>query len=500
MKPGVSALMHRIPGLGISRLGISCLAALLACACADQAASRQTTGGDPSSDLVISDVTVVSPERAAPLEHAYVRISDERIAEVSDRPLAGKENIDGKGRYLIPGLIDTHVHLAVAPGFPASMTAADVAANPEIVAEALAQEPKSYLYSGFTTVLDLVGSGDRIARWNAYDLRPDAHFCGAAVIFNHQVRHVRFPNFSYAESTSQMVSLLTSPAQDTAQTVVARIADDGAICVKTMYDSYAMMTPSVEELKTLVAAAHARGLPVFIHANRREGQALAVAGGVDVIAHGMWRSQAEPPELDDEGRGILASVVSSKMGYQPTTQVIVGELGTISGDYLKQPALADVYPARLIEWFAGALDKNPVRKRNSYAGAEARLQGTIRRGAEVTRYLAERDARLLFGSDTPSDRLHTNPPGLNGRQEMDNWIAGGVSEAKLFRAMTIDNARIVQLDKEIGTVEPGKKANLLLLGADPLRNVKAYDMIETVFLHGRPIARETLSARRATGN
>lgn len=63
--------------------------------------------------------------------------------------------------------------------------------------------------------------------------------------------------------------------------------------------------------------------------------------------------------------------------------------------------------------------------------------------------------------------------------------------------MTIDNARVMRLDAEIGTIEPGKKANLLLLGADPLKNVKAYDAIETVFLHGRPITREMLSARRA---
>ena len=42
---------------------------------------------------------------------------------------------------------------------------------------------------------------------------------------------------------------------------------------------------------------------------------------------------------------------------------------------------------------------------------------------------------------------------------MDNWIAAGVSEAKLFRAMTIDNARVMRLDDEIGTIEPGKKAN-----------------------------------------
>jgi imidazolonepropionase-like amidohydrolase len=475
---------------------LSCLAALLGCACATRTASNQSARSDPSSGLVISDVTVVSPERAAPLEHAHVRIHDGRITEVSEQPLEGGHQVNGTGRYLIPGLIDTHVHLAIPPGFPASMTAADAAGHPDIVAEALAQDPRSYLYFGFTTVLDLVGSGDRIARWNALRLRPDAYFCGAAVSMNHQLRHIRFPYFSYAESRGAFAAALASTAKETPDAVIDRIAADGAVCVKTMYDSFARLTPSVEELEALVSAAHTRDLPVFLHANRRESQASGVAAGVDVIAHGMWRNQNEAPELDEEARGILSGVASNRVGYQPTTQVIVGELDAIDEEYLKRPRLADVYPARLNAWYASTQRENSVRTRSS-PGAATRLQGTIRRAAEVTRFLAERDAHLLFGSDTPSAQLHTNPAGLNGRLEMDNWIAAGVSEAKLLRAMTIDNARILRLDDEIGTVEPGKKANLLLLGADPLKSVTAYDSIETVFLHGRPITRETLSARRA---
>ena len=477
---------------GRVRILIFCVATLLAGACMFGASARPDQA---AVGLVISDVTVVSAERVAPLEHAYVRIRDGRIAEVSSRPIKGVEEIDGKGRFLIPGLIDTHVHLAIAPGFPASMTAADAAANPEIVAAALAQDPKSYLYFGFTTVLDMVGSGERIARWNALEVRPDAYFCGAAVIVNGTTSHVRHPGFSYAESTAEFAQVMTGAAQEASEAVVGRIADDGALCVKTMYDGYIGMTPSVEELKALTSRAHARGLSVFIHANRREAQARAVAAGIDVIAHGMWRNRGEAPELDAEARGILQGVVDQQIGYQPTTQVIAGELDMLSADYLKRPELTDVYPARLLEGYAGALGENPVRKRN--VGAEDRLHGTIRRDAEMTRYLADSDARLLFGTDTPSAPLHTNPPGLNGRLEMDNWIAGGVTEARLFRAMTVDNARLMKLEKEIGTVEVGKKANLVLLGADPLESVRAYDVIETVFLHGKPIARGTLSARRA---
>ena len=111
-------------------------------------------------------------------------------------------------------------------------------------------------------------------------------------------------------------------------------------------------------------------------------------------------------------------------------------------------------------------------------------------------YLAERDGRLFFGSDTPSDPTFANPPGLNGRREMANWIDSGVSLGQLFRAATIENARLFGLEDEIGTVEVGKKADLLLLRKSPLESLEAYDTIERVILGGRMIPRAELSARQ----
>ena len=104
-----------------------------------------------SSDVVVADVTVVSPERARPLEHAYVRIHDGRIAEVSSRRIEGGQRINGAGRFLVPGLIDSHVHLSEVPGMQLSQETA----FPAIAAAAHAQEPRSYLYFGFTTVINL---------------------------------------------------------------------------------------------------------------------------------------------------------------------------------------------------------------------------------------------------------------------------------------------------------------------------------------------------------
>lgn len=449
---------------------------------------------DPPSGLVIADVTVISAEREAPLDHAYVRILDGRIAEVSEAPLRGEEEIDGAGRYLIAGLIDSHVHLAIAPGFPPAMNAEQAADNPDVVAAALAQEPRSYLFYGFTTVLDLIAEGGRIARWNALDVRPDAYFCGGAAMMGDTTQRIGVPYFSYDQTDRFGAPQLTPRA------AVAAIADEGAICVKTFYDEGVpgLPTPTPEQGQALVTAAHEAGLPVFIHTNRKRTQAYAVAIGVDVIVHGMWRNPGEPAALDDEAHGILAAIAGDGIGYQPTTQVIAGLRDMLDDNYLARAELADAYPAALTGWYARELaGRYAEQARGAGFDVDALMSETIDRATEVTHILNEANANLVFGTDTASDAIYANPPGLNGRLEMDHWIAAGVSEDRLFRALTIGNARELGLDGEIGTVEAGKTANLLLLGANPLESVTAYDTIQTVFLHGEPIARETLSARSA---
>lgn len=448
-------------------------------------------------DTADGAVTVISPERHAPLAQAFVRIVDGKIAEVSEHPLRGEQEMDGTGRFLIPGLIDSHVHLAVPPGYPASMTADQSRAHPDIVAAQLAQDPKSFLFCGFTAVVDLVGTPGRTAQWNASALRPDAFFCGAAAVINGQTRQILYPYFSY-DKTFEQRHAPSDAAASTSKAVAARIAASGAVCLKTVHDRG--LEPSVQQGKALVAAAHAHNLPVVIHANRKRSQAFAVAAGADAIVHGMWRDPDEDAVLDDEARMILAEVARLNIGYQPTTQVIASLRDMMQADYLARPQISDAYTPSFIEWCA--------RKENMCAAthwsrtfgpdADERLRATITRAYEVTRVLFAANARMLFGSDTPSDAIYTNPPGLNGRIEMDHWIAGGVPPDRLFRALTIDNARMFRLDDRIGTVEPGKIANLLLLGSSPLESVRAYDAIETVFLHGRPLDRDALSARQAS--
>jgi len=102
---------------------------------------------------VIKNVTVISPERSAPLAHAVVVVFDGTIAEVGTDvvPPEHAKVIDGHGGFLIPGLIDSHVHV----GNMGPLEDDAIEKHPELLEAYRAQLPRSYLEFGFTTLVDL---------------------------------------------------------------------------------------------------------------------------------------------------------------------------------------------------------------------------------------------------------------------------------------------------------------------------------------------------------
>ena len=468
-------------------------------------------------ELRIEHVTVVSPERSQPLRDRTVAIRDETIVSVQasgSKRSAGSnvEIIDATGLFLSPGLIDSHVHTNEAAGMLKPMEEQFPA-----VARALREQlPRSYLYFGFTTLIDVMSTPEHVRAWDEYPAHPDLYFCGATPIPG------GYPsNYRTREEQAQLFPYLLEEGGDVAA-LVKRMKADGALCVKTFYErgfgeDDVWPVPRLDTIRALIKAAHAAHMPVLMHANSTDGQAFALQAGADIIAHGLWHWNREPQAttLTPRAKEILQRVLKADVGWQATLRVLAGHRDVFDPQFLSDPRVAAVVPNVALDWYrtdAGqwfhrstapiylskaALDSgDPARQWDFIRSAEAPLIGpAIERGASSARYMTASKARFLFGSDTPGSPSFANQPGLNGWLEMRLLVEAGLTPAEVFHAATLSNAKALGLASKLGTVQLGKRANLLLTRQDPSQSVQAYDEIVKVIVGGRVLDRSELMAR-----
>jgi len=196
---------------------------------------------------------------------------------------------------------------------------------------------------------------------------------------------------------------------------------------------------------------------------------------------------------------VIADAGRARVYVQPTLQTVAGERSMLDPGLLDDPRLAMALPPSVVAYLRSAEGVKArgtlleaYRKASPPPGFEALLPAAIERTRAAFKIMLENHVRLLFGSDTPAGDGFGNPPGLNGRLEMQDWANAGAPLSVILRAATLDNAIALGMSNEIGSIEVGKRADLLLLKENPLTSVSAYDSIETIFLNGEPIAPETL--------
>jgi len=467
---------------------------------------------------VIEDVTVISPERQTPMEHATVVLREGRIAQIGTNLVAGPhaKKIDGHDRFLIPGLIDSHVH---AGDLAVLEDAAET--HPELVQAYRSQLPRSYLAFGFTTLVDLNLAEGTLTWFNGSPTHPNLLHCGPAArtLGGYVARRIpkdaaaaNAANLIYEAAQAKDWPAYLDPREYTPARAVDRVVAAGGVCVKAFVEPgfggvYHWPVPSAETLSALRVETRRRGLVFIIHANAVEAWRPAIDAHADVIAHGLWhwpgdRMGTTPPR---EAQDVIQAAARAGIHVQPTLQVVYGENSVFDRSLLDDPRLAEALPHTLIAYLkSDAAQAEQREMADEYRQAILRVFapaspdvttvmaiGPARATATLKIMLAEK-VKLLFGSDTPAGEGIGNPPGLNGRFELSRWQEAGVPLSQILRAATLDNAAIFGLSKDLGTIEVGKRADLLLLRADPLKTITAYDAIETIFLNGNPIPRESL--------
>lgn len=471
-----------------------------------------------AADVLIENVAIVSPEVSRSSAPRNVLIRDGRIVSISDKPIAFKDaqRVNGRGKFLAPGVMDSHVHLADAVGLPYVSDDLDIAA---LRAAYFKQQPRSYLYFGVTHVLDTNSNAALSAQFESEPQHPDVFRCGGAPVLNGyptalidpSVRYKLMPNwiFEPANAKEHPVPAGFKVEDHTPEAVVERIAADGARCVKVFVeDGFGDRSgwPVISEatLKRVRAAAHAKKLLVLVHANALSHQQRALAGA-DVLAHGLWHW-----EKSNATDGVPAPIANHlreihrrKLGYQPTLRVIYGEADLFRADTLKDPMYAKVVPPALLTWYGTEAGQWYKREMKADFGADVPDSKLMQielqvgsRNLRAAKFLHDLGHPLLLASDTPSGPIYGNQPGYDTYREMRAMAQAGIPLDAIFRAATINNAKQFGLERDYGTVQVGKIANLVLLKLNPLETVRAWSAIEKVVLRGKVIERESLAADR----
>jgi imidazolonepropionase-like amidohydrolase len=471
---------------------------------------------------LIKNVTVVSPERAAPLARAVVVIRDGRIADVGTGIVAGPhaKQIDGRGGFLIPGLIDSHVHV----GNMGPLSDDAIEKHPDLLKAYRAQLPRSYLAFGFTSLVDLDLREKTLEWFDAAPVHPNLCSCGPGVRIVGGYMAVKPPKDA---ATADALNLVYEPGQAkdwpknldprdyTPARAVERAKRAGAICLKVFFEpgfggAAHWPVPQPETLAALRAEASRQGMILVIHANAVESWRAALDVHADVIAHGLWHwpgdqlNSAPPPEARD----VIKAAARVAVGVQPTLRAVYGDLSIFDKSLLNDPRFIESLPREVVAYLNSDEGKaGQAAVANEYRQAIEKLLGSDSvdplsamsvgpaRATATLRMMTAENVKLLFGTDTPSNEGIGNPPGLNGRLELGHWLDAGVPLSRILRAATMDNAVAFGLSDR-GTIEVGKRADLLLLRSDPLNNIAAYDSIDTIFLNGMSLPRASLLSEK----
>jgi imidazolonepropionase-like amidohydrolase len=359
------------------------------------------------------------------IDRATVVIRGDRIAAVGpDRDLSlprGTTKIDGRGLTLLPGLIDCHVHLCLG----AEPDVVD-AINKETSALTLLKSGRAArqtLEAGFTTVRD-VGSRDHsiftLREAIGRGLVPGPRIVAAGLAICMVGGHARFIG-QEVEGVQQVRAVVR--AQIAAGASVIKVIASGGVLTPGTSPDQAQMT--VEELQAAVEEAQRAGRKVAAHAHGSSGMKNAVRAGVHSIEHATLMDQEAAAMMKEQGVFMV-----------PTLSALATTAACRPGCGVPE----------------SALDKaKAMTKRHAVS-----FKNALRDGIQIA-----------MGTDAGTP---FNFHGENA-QELERMVSFGMSPMQAILSSTSAAARLIGIQDQVGTIEKGKLADLLLFEGNPLRRI-----------------------------
>jgi len=225
-------------------------------------------------------------------------------------------------------------------------------------------------------------------------------------------------------------------------------------------------------LKALIDESHKRGYKVFVHIGSPEDAVNAVKAGADVLAHGIWRGKLTPEQADII-INLKVPVIYTLAAFQNVNSINKGEYIPNKYDSLLVPK---VILDPVTKWNGIDIKNQPVMSAffNDVTKNSSCLQDNFK-------LLHNRNVTIVLGTDSSLPGTYAGSTFL---QEIDALKEYGMTNFEILTGSTYLSSKLFLENPDFGTVEKGKKANLLLINGNPLENLELVKTPETILLNG----------------
>jgi Tol biopolymer transport system component len=395
--------------------------------------------------LLIRNVRIIAGTGAAITQPCDILIEECRISRIVPTGQVqiprGTAAIEGDGRVVIPGMIDAHMHFW------------DQVLLPEL------------LYEGATTVRDM---GTQLAWVKGFRESVEAGIqAGPRIVLGGFLGGSQI--FPWLNSSSQPIG---NP-----------YGEDGAVRALSLARAFDLdfikmyMPINPYSGSKFIQMAHEQGFSVSSHF----GYPLPlVASGIDSKEHTNYLGVALGPRINGVLQDDIVQLTKeSGMGIVPTVSLVDHFLAAVDGSFIEETKNSHFLSGFMS--LSGLYGRSPSRER--------RLQKEMLSMRENVARLHRAGVSLASGTDNPSFWM---PWAL--QKELEEFVASGLSPLEAITTATLNAARVLRAEKEIGSIEEGKLADLVILDADPLEDIRNLRRIWRVIQGGRVIDREALQS------